>query len=149
MFREGCQVAKNTHGCENMHSFLDRVFIENRAKIDRKMEENSVCSKIHEKMIRGPFLGPPFWPTEAIFRHFLDPKGSLWAPLVNKNTLKVKKRIVHRASRGTLRRPRIPQYGFRIDFSWFWVLQRTPGNDLGSIFGMDFQRKINQLSHRF
>ena len=121
MFRKGCRVAKNTHGCENMHSFLDRVFIENRAKIDRKMGENGVCSKLHEKMIRGPLPGPPFWPTEAISRHFLDPKGSLWAPFVEENALKMKKRIVHRASRGTLRRPRIPQYGFWIDFSWFWV----------------------------
>ena len=85
------------------------------------MGENGVCSKIPAKMIRGPLPGPSFWPTEAISRHFLDPKGSLWVAFVEENTLKVKKNIVHRASRGTLRRPRIPQYGFRIDFSWFWV----------------------------
>ena len=62
---------------------------------------------------------------------------------MEENALKTKKRLVHRTSRGTLRRPRIPKHGFQIDFSWFRVLQGTPGNDLGSIFVAMFKAKSN------
>ena len=50
---------------------------------------------------------------------------------------------------GTPRRPRMPQYGFRIVFSWFWVLQGTSGNDLRSLFATIFEAKSIGFRIRF
>ena len=43
----------------------------------------------------------------------------------------------------------MPQYGFRIVFSWFWVLQGTSGNDLRSLFTTIFEAKSIGFRIRF